>query len=1238
MQEVLKKYQDRLKDVSRRNLSIRLSRIIKKKTFNVGDLKLIDGELPLKIVNSIVNNNRSVNIISTNISNSGEEAILNSLNYLKREVEFIQKEKGYYECYLGYPFIQGNFYDGTFFRCPLFLYPVSIENNRSTQNMVLKPLKDSAPLINKTFFLAFNQYNKGLKNINVSDIEAIATDKKEMFSKAIELFKKMNVEVVNDFNHGIALDFPQLASDEYPSNMIGKIEIIPHAVIGQFSQLNSSLNNDYENMTEESLNDTTKMLMGYGTVVQELGDDVPTPSEMENYFITMPDISQEHALISIRNEKGLVVHGPPGTGKSQLITNLIADNLVKNKKILVVCEKRAALDVVLNRLSSRGLNKYALLIHDSENDRNSIFQRISSILDEYEATEDTQTINTGLKMLDLSRTFDEKIRKLERMLSLIEMKNEFGTTLYQLYRESDKRAKYILNVSNPKFENIVYEDLNEIVEKMKKIGKYVYKYDSKDHPLYMRKPFPTNFDAVNFKEKIREIVAIMEKLEAIFNNPDYQNDLQRLEKKNLSPSQLSELITELKYYAKHKKSIMRFFSPHWIVTYFKYSKLFKDQNVDAIMERWLSIDALLRQLEQYTSFLNAHFKYEFLSNFQSNLFAFNENYSIFKKISEAMKDLDDIIILDKAKKDLDEVEKQLFELCMKTIPLQEGDMGEVWAKIIKNSFYLKWISILESKNIILKDFSWETYESIRNELVHHLNKKLELMPQYLNEIYKEKYHDLKWKNFDFKSGKKSGYNNMKQWIHEVNKKSRRISIREMIEKFGSVGLFDLFPCWMCSPETVSNIFPLTKDLFDIIIFDEASQCKLEKAIPVTIRGKKLIVAGDEKQLPPTTFFMTALDLDEEEFEEMSEDEKQLLEDDSLLVRAKTVLPGKRLMYHYRSKHHELIDFSNYAFYDSLLKVLPRNSTEELAPITFIKTNGMWEDQCNEGEAREVVKLLKNLLKENKDGKTFGIITFNIKQKDKIEDIIEEEARNDPEFAKMIDKEFNRYNVDEYIGLFVKNIENVQGDERDIVIFSVGYGYDKEGKFRYRFGPLNGIYGRNRLNVAISRAKDKIYVFSSFDPNEIKHEGKYDGPRLLAKYLSYCEAVSNKNYELAVAILESLKNRSLMNGEEEQDAFEREVALELEKLGYTVKTHVGCQGYKIDIGVLHPNKKTYLAGIECDSARYHASKSAKERDIYKQYVLENNGWNIIRVWSRDWWKDKNEEIERISKILKKLELN
>lgn len=474
---------------------------------------------------------------------------------------------------------------------------------------------------------------------------------------------------------------------------------------------------------------------------------------------------------------------------------------------------------------------------------------------------------------------------------------------------------------------------------------------------------------------------------------------------------------------------------------------------------------------------------------------------------------------------------------------------------------------------------------------------------------------------------------MKELKHQVGKKRMIWPVRKLVRQFSLNGLLDVIPIWLTSPETASAIFPLEKDLFDVVIFDEASQCTVENGLPSIYRGAKIVVAGDEKQLPPSNLFKGEVQSDEDDEEHMELDESE-----SLLNLAKRILPEKMLQWHYRSKSEELINFSNHAFYNGNIQIAPNvEPLKKPAAIQWHKVDGRWINQCNEVEAIAVVELLKNLFKSD-PSTSVGIITFNAKQQDKILDIIDRNIEEDKEFAVLYQQNMAK-ELDER--LFVKNIENVQGDERDIIIFSIAYAKNEEGRVYNRFGTLGQQGGENRLNVAITRAKEQIHVVSSIEPNELNVSNtKHDGPKLLKSYLEYAKAVSLLNREEIERILMELnenKNTKKQNTNIVFDSpFEEQVYNQLTKIGYKVDTQVGMSGYRIDLAVVHPNNpQKYILGIECDGAMYHSSASAKERDVYRQRFLESKGWTITRIWSRNWWKNSTAEIERIDQMIKQI---
>jgi superfamily I DNA and/or RNA helicase/very-short-patch-repair endonuclease len=476
--------------------------------------------------------------------------------------------------------------------------------------------------------------------------------------------------------------------------------------------------------------------------------------------------------------------------------------------------------------------------------------------------------------------------------------------------------------------------------------------------------------------------------------------------------------------------------------------------------------------------------------------------------------------------------------------------------------------------------------------------------------------------------------------NDLEKKRRVLPVRKLVEKYSEI-IFKIAPCWLASPEAVASVFPLKRNLFDFIIFDEASQSAVERSLTSLYRGHHVVVMGDEKQLRPFDLFRMQDD-DEEEADEELIDESLLSE--SLLVLAKRTYGCRYLVWHYRSKYQELINFSNHAFYDGHLQVAPNTiRTPKLPPIHWVKCeNGLWANRENLREAYAVVNVIENLLiqDEDEDFRSIGVITFNDTQRTAILDEIDRRRKSDPTFDELYTAAENPQskNLDDIP--FVKNIENVQGDERDIIIFSVGYAKDVEGKLRLRFGTLNQEGGENRLNVAISRARQEIIVVSSIEPDELRTDtAKNNGPRRFKDYLRYAKFISEGRNDDVKNILENLNpgftrnvNLSGKSGDNTvifESTFEEIVYDRLLNLGYEVVTQVGYSGYRIDLAIVHPDEPSkYILGIECDGAMFHSARSTRERDVMRQEFLQSRGWIIERIWSTNWWRNPQKEIERI----------
>jgi superfamily I DNA and/or RNA helicase len=338
-----------------------------------------------------------------------------------------------------------------------------------------------------------------------------------------------------------------------------------------------------------------------------------------------------------------------------------------------------------------------------------------------------------------------------------------------------------------------------------------------------------------------------------------------------------------------------------------------------------------------------------------------------------------------------------------------------------------------------------------------------------------------------------------------------------------------------------------------------------------------------------------------------------------------------LNYHYRSKNEELIDFSNHYFYDSKLQIVPNLvKGKKNTAIVRYKVNGKWINRKNDIEAKAVVEILKKLLKERKNKESIGIITFNSEQSYTIEDAIRKECKIDSEFAELILEEQNRFENNVDLSLFVKNLENVQGDERDIIILSVGYAPNEYGRIIANFGSLSAEGGENRLNVAITRAKERVYLVTSIEPEELNVDNtKNEGPKILKRYLSYTKAISNNNKKEARIWLNA-KKEDIEEDFGDKDTLAKEIRESLIKNGYNVESKIGNTRNKIDLAIYDNNYNQYLIGIECINKDYHSMDEMIENQIYHQSFLQSRGWKIVRVWTRDWWLSKNKVINSIIK--------
>ncbi len=456
-------------------------------------------------------------------------------------------------------------------------------------------------------------------------------------------------------------------------------------------------------------------------------------------------------------------------------------------------------------------------------------------------------------------------------------------------------------------------------------------------------------------------------------------------------------------------------------------------------------------------------------------------------------------------------------------------------------------------------------------------------------------------------------------LREAQKKTRHMPIPRLLEQAGSVAQA-LKPCLMMSPLTVSQFIPSTLT-FDVIIFDEASQVRPADAANCIYRGSRLIVAGDQKQLPPTTFF------DRETVEGPDTyEEDQLDEFDSVLDLAKSAgaLRSISLNWHYRSRHEDLITFSNRSFYDGRLVTFP-SATEKRADVgvELYHVNGVYRRGTSTDNVVEAEKVVERVFHHARahPHMSLGVVAFSEAQASTIQRVLDRARTENPD----LDTYFSE---DRLSGFFIKNLESVQGDERDIIIFSIGYGPDEQGKITMNFGPLTRAGGERRLNVAITRAKQRVEVVASIRVGEFDPDVQSIGVRHLRRYLEYAE-----RGPAALTAVDADAATKPASSAGAESPLEEDVAQAIAGLGFEAVPQVGSAGYRMDIAVRHPKEAgRFLLGVECDGASYHSSKVARDRDRLRQEVLENLGWRIHRIWGPSWYRDRTNEVARLKRAI------
>jgi very-short-patch-repair endonuclease len=513
-----------------------------------------------------------------------------------------------------------------------------------------------------------------------------------------------------------------------------------------------------------------------------------------------------------------------------------------------------------------------------------------------------------------------------------------------------------------------------------------------------------------------------------------------------------------------------------------------------------------------------------------------------------------------------------------------------------------------SSNPALWEFSGDNQDKIREQFARTDKEVI---------VLQRKRTAAKSANRSVRSGVRGGH--VADWTelallrHEVGKQKRHIPIRELVRRAGT-SLQALKPCFMMGPQSVAKYLAPGVLKFNLVVMDEASQIRPEDAIGALARGGQAVIVGDPMQLPPTSFFNRIAPTDGDDGEG---NQSVAADSESILDVASAVYTSvRRLRWHYRSQHESLIAFSNQEFYGDLI-VFPhaQRDSETMGVKYRFVSEAVYENRCNPKEALTVVEAVLDHMK-NCPTESLGVVTMNFEQKEVIEGLLEDRSRDNP-FAQSF-----RATMLGTKRFFVKNLENVQGDERDVIFISTTYGSDASGHQFQRFGPVNSEAGHRRLNVLFTRAKLRTVVFTSLDIDRILAPPESSrGLRAFKGYLQFART--------------GILDKAVLKSDQEINDFERSVRSVIESRNYEVVPQVGVAGFFIDLAVKNPKKPgAFLLGIECDGATYHSSKSARDRDRLREEILRSRGWTLHRIWSTDWFKNRNKEID---KIFKRIEL-
>ncbi|GAA4448808.1 hypothetical protein GCM10023189_07200 [Nibrella saemangeumensis] len=1346
--DILKVYRKRLTNLSSRNRSLLLTSLPAEQFLDLHETDFLLNRPSFDLITQLIAQRPAIPICDVLDSrNQRVNEVSRKLRRIARTEQFIEEERGTWDLYVGYPFVRGKLMDGTVVHGPLLFFPVHLEQEDKQWQLTRRG--DEIAIINSTIFLAYAHFNK----VSIPDeyLEKDFTDfPHDALAFRIQLYEWLKASPLEiNFNQELfenkLLPFDKQSLKNLDAQeRTGELKLYPEAVLGIFPQAGSFLAPDYDRLIARagrSQGPDSGTRNGAG-IPFTAPKSVPRNQIREEHMRTpLPmDGSQEAAVRAVKAGQSLVVQGPPGTGKSQLIANLMADGAAQGRRVLLVCQKRAALDVVYNRLRQVGMEPFVALIHDFQNDRKPLYSQIATQID---LVDTYKRQNYSLDAVVMERDFDAESRKIDQLTAELQAFKEAlfdtrdcGLSVKELYLTSSPNAPTI--PLKDYYAQFRFDTLNNFLRKLTEYTTYRQRLPA-EHLFAERVSFsqfpasalsaaeeviraiPETAQTSNQQtnhligrtltltewqhwhsqaDQLAAVIALLDGPEAeriwrivrfFIDHPTHPartTAKQQLEKlasswiealdtpgpeTTLPPDELPafrSLLDEARQARNswvswnwwqlrgHGKEQLRQVTAANALTVsaddldtltHKVEKRMQLESVrqqtrplltlsPALPDEPDSLRLLCRASEaaeqlrhlSATSYLPPAV-WESFQSFTKTIRALSplafqvlqqqadwQTYLTDGQIEKAWRDRDyaerlrhtlhddfDLLVdTDKAWENFSDEEQtivdRLYDALPPAAPAENGaEAGtpEQVATLFQNALRLAWIEHIETKYPMLRGVSSLKNEQIEHDLQDSMRKKQALSRDMLLVKLREQTH----KNLTF--NRLNNQVTYRELLHQTTKRRNIWPVRKLMEQYADE-IFKLVPCWMASPESVSAMFPLQEGLFDLVIFDEASQCFAESGLPAMFRGNQVVVTGDKQQLRPSDLYRIR-------FEEETNDETPVvLEVESLLDLAAQYLPQVSLTGHYRSRSLDLITFSNQYFYRNRLTLLPdcHDVNRHEPAIHYLKVNGTWQQNTNPVEAEKVLQLLEQLAVEQ-PGKSVGIVTFNYAQQQLIQERLDgyfhpEVDRQNPmaagELRNLPLATFDKELTSEVT--FVKNIENVQGDERDIIVFSLGYAPDESGRLAMQFGSLNAVGGENRLNVAITRARERIYIVTSLWPEQLNVEQTTnEGPKLLKAYLAYARQVAEGQFRPQPRPTDTLRSGALLK--DKLTTRHPDWRPELPFADLTVK-----------------DGKNYKSLLLTDDDQYY-QQSPKDAHAYTPFALRAKHWPHRRIYSREYWRGK-----------------